>query len=72
MKCDLEQATYIIPVAQTASEKVAALRTWASGRSLNADVGGVFQKNRKSGPKEFRRITTRMEGRNGHGPTIEG
>lgn len=69
---EFQTSKYIIPVSQTASEKVAALRTWASGRSLNADDGSVFQKSRKSGQKEFRRITNRREGNNGCSSAFEG
>lgn len=37
-------AQHVVPVARTASEAVDKLRTWASGRCLNADRPGVFQR----------------------------
>ncbi len=66
------QPRYIIPVSQTAAEKVAALRSWASGRSLDADCGGIYQKTKAAKSKESRRITNRLEGRNGHSSAFEG
>jgi len=34
-----------VPVAVTAAESVERLRTWASGRCLDADRGGIYQGN---------------------------
>jgi len=31
-----------VPVAATAAEAVERLRTWASGRCLDADRGGIY------------------------------
>jgi SpoVK/Ycf46/Vps4 family AAA+-type ATPase len=36
-------AKNVIPVARTASESVARLRQWASGRCLDAERGGVYE-----------------------------
>lgn len=38
-----QSAINIVPVAVTASESVDALRSWASGRCLDSEVGGVLQ-----------------------------
>ena len=71
--CEVKEAKdFIIPVSQTAAEKVAALRSWASGRSLDADCGGIYQKTKAAKSKESRRITNRLEGRNGHSSAFEG
>lgn len=37
-------AQHVVPVARTASEAVDKLRTWASGRCLNADRPGIYQR----------------------------
>ena len=39
----LDAARNVVPVALTASEKIAALREWASGRCLSAALAGVYQ-----------------------------
>ena len=42
--CRLVQAAQnVVPVAVTAAESVERLRTWASGRCLDADRGGIYQ-----------------------------
>ncbi len=38
-----QAAEYVVPVAVTATESVERLRTWASGRCLDATHGNVFQ-----------------------------
>jgi SpoVK/Ycf46/Vps4 family AAA+-type ATPase len=46
----LEAAQNVVPVATTAAESVARLRTWASGRCLNADSpGGIYTANPNPG-----------------------
>jgi hypothetical protein len=40
-----QAAQHIVPVAVTAAEAVAKLRTWASGRCLSADQPGIYQAN---------------------------
>ncbi len=50
----VEAARNVVPVARTAHEAVERLRTWASGRCLNADApGGIY--TRKSDPATPRR-----------------
>ncbi len=44
----LESAKNVVPVATTAAESVEKLRTWASGRVLNADAPGIYSRPRKS------------------------
>ena len=43
-----QSATNIVPVATTASESVGRLRTWASGRCLDAEKGGIYQHEKSS------------------------
>ncbi len=38
----IQAAQNVVPVAATAAESVARLRTWASGRCLDADRGGIY------------------------------
>ena len=40
-----EAATYIVPVASTSSQKISALREWATGRCLSAEQPGIFTHN---------------------------
>ena len=39
----VQAAQNVVPVAVTASESVDRLRTWASGRCLDADKAGIYQ-----------------------------
>ena len=39
----VQAALNVVPVAVTAAESVERLRTWASGRCLDADRGGIYQ-----------------------------
>jgi hypothetical protein len=39
----VQAAQNVVPVAVTAAESVERLRTWASGRCLDADAGGIYQ-----------------------------
>ncbi|MCA9067492.1 MAG: AAA family ATPase, partial [Planctomycetaceae bacterium] len=48
-------AQNIVPVAVTATESVARLREWASGRCLSADQPGIYTNNVTS-PKTRRKI----------------
>jgi len=41
----VQAAQNVVPVAVTAAESVERLRTWASGRCLDADRGGIYQGN---------------------------
>ena len=47
-------AQNVVPVASTAAESVERLRTWASGRCLDADHGGLYRHTRQSGGKRRR------------------
>ena len=38
----VQAAQNVVPVAVTAAESVERLRTWASGRCLNADQPGIY------------------------------
>jgi len=38
----IQAAQNVVPVAATAAEAVERLRTWATGRCLNADCGGIY------------------------------
>jgi len=41
----VQAAQNVVPVAVTAAESVERLRTWASGRCLDAERGGIYQGN---------------------------
>jgi len=41
----VEAAQNVVPVARTAHESVERLRTWASGRCLDADRGGIYSRS---------------------------
>lgn len=52
-----EAAQNVVPVARTAHESVERLRTWASGRCLNADApGGIYACNPNATPKPGRKV----------------
>ncbi|TWT38943.1 AAA family ATPase [Blastopirellula retiformator] len=42
-----QAATNVVPIAATASESVQSLRTWASGRCLDAESGGIYHHTSK-------------------------
>ena len=44
-----EAARQIVPVAATASESVARLRDWASGRFLSAEQPGLYVRHAAGG-----------------------
>ena len=46
----VEAAQNVVPVARTAQEAVGKLRTWATGRCLDADRGGLYNRNGKPQP----------------------
>ncbi len=53
----IEAAQNVVPVARTAHESVERLRTWASGRCLNADApGGIYSRNPNVVSKPGRRV----------------
>jgi len=41
----LHVAGSVVPVARTANERVDGLRTWATGRCLDAECGGIYQRD---------------------------
>jgi hypothetical protein len=50
----MQASQHIVPVASTSREAVASLRSWASGRCLDAGVGGIFQTSTPRQPKRRR------------------
>jgi SpoVK/Ycf46/Vps4 family AAA+-type ATPase len=52
----VEAARNVVPVAVTASEQVERLRTWASGRYLDAHHGGIYARSIGSGGKSRREV----------------
>ena len=46
-----QAARNIIPVATTAAESIEELRRWASGRCLDADSPGIYQRNPAAQPR---------------------
>ena len=51
----IEAAKHVVPVAVTAAESVDRLRNWASGRCLDADTPGIYQRNGAGPAKKPRR-----------------
>ena len=50
-------AQNVVPVAVTSSESIERLRTWASGRCIDAQQGGRYEfDNTKGKPKSRRRV----------------
>jgi hypothetical protein len=41
----MEAASYVVPIAQTASREIEGLREWASGRCLSSEVKGLYHKD---------------------------
>ena len=52
-----EAATHVVPVAVTAAESVEKLRSWASGRCLSADDGGIYHRHANSESKVTRKLS---------------
>ena len=46
-----QAATNVVPVSATAGESVEQLRTWANGRCLDAEKGGIYQYRKSSGSR---------------------
>ena len=46
-----QSATSVVPVATTAGESVERLRSWANGRCLDAEKGGIYQNRKNSGSR---------------------
>ena len=58
----VEAAQNVVPVATTAEESVSRLRTWASGRCLNADTpGGIYRQNGSTEPSKPGRRVRRQD-----------
>ncbi|NNJ27732.1 AAA family ATPase [Alienimonas chondri] len=57
-------ATYVVPVSVSAAEPLAKLRRWASGRCLDAEVGGVFRPADTANSDGPRRRTARSAKQN--------
>lgn len=53
----IEAAQHIVPVAVTAGEAVERLRTWASGRCLDADRPGLYTRGSNVTGKPGRNVT---------------
>ena len=58
LDCSLtEAAQNVVPVARTAHESVERLRTWATGRCLDADApGGIYNRNPNVVSKPGRKV----------------
>jgi len=52
----VEAARNIVPIATTAAESVERLRSWASGRCLDAAKAGIYQRARATSAKSSRRV----------------
>jgi SpoVK/Ycf46/Vps4 family AAA+-type ATPase len=52
----VQAAQNVVPVAVTAAESVDRLRTWASGRCLNADQPGIYTRQAKQS-RSRRKVT---------------
>ena len=46
-----QAATNVVPVSTTAGESVKRLRSWANGRCLDAEKGGIYQYRKSSGSR---------------------
>lgn len=53
----IQAAQNVVPVAATAAEAVARLRTWASGRCLDADRGGLYSPQTEKSPTSRRKVS---------------
>ena len=51
-----EAAHHVVPVAVTAAEQVERLRSWASGRCLDASAPGVYRRDSGTPAKPTRRV----------------
>lgn len=50
----VQAAQNVVPVARTSAESIASLRQWASGRCLDAELGGIYQHNATKGTNRRR------------------
>lgn len=51
-----EASSYVVPVADTAAEKIQALREWAQGRCIDANKGGVYTLNKTTASEGKRTV----------------
>src|SRR5262249_44153668 len=51
-----QAAQHVVPVAVTAAEAVERLRTWPTGRRLNAAAPGICRREGQATPKPSRRV----------------
>ena len=51
-----QAAHHVVPVSVTAAENVDRLRTWASGRCLNAAAPGIYRRDGEPPPRAARRL----------------
>ena len=52
----IQAAQNVVPVADTAGDKIEQLRQWASGRCLSADRAGVYSRSEVGGGGRVRRV----------------
>jgi SpoVK/Ycf46/Vps4 family AAA+-type ATPase len=52
----IDAAHHVVPVAVTAAEQVDKLRTWASGRCLNASAPGIYRRDAAEPNRPSRRV----------------
>jgi ATPase family associated with various cellular activities (AAA) len=52
----VQAAHHVVPVAITAAEQVEKLRSWASGRCLDASRTGIFQRDGEEASRPSRRV----------------
>jgi hypothetical protein len=53
----VQAAQNVVPVAVTAAESVERLKTWATGRCLDANVGGIYRKDSASTSTARRKVS---------------
>lgn len=66
----VQAARNVVPVAVTAREKIDALRSWAGGRCLSAETGGIYGRDVVVAPAKGEGAPDRRL-RVGRGPTYE-
>jgi len=54
----VQAANNVVPVAATAAESVASLRTWANGRCLDAEKGAIYR-HQRTGTASRRKVSRR-------------
>jgi hypothetical protein len=51
-----EAAHYVVPITNTAPEKIASLREWASGKALHASYSGIYNHKAQTNNKSRRKV----------------